>query len=96
MANTDMPETESKVEALAGEFKQLRAEFARIASLIEQTARTAGAEAAQRARAAGDRVWAETQSGADQVAEKIKEQPLASAGIAFGVGVLLGLIFGRR
>jgi ElaB/YqjD/DUF883 family membrane-anchored ribosome-binding protein len=96
MANTDMPETEKNVESLVGEFKQLRTEFARIAALLEQTARSAGAEAATRARAAGDRVWAETQSGADQVAEKIKEQPLASAGVAFGIGVLLGLIFGRR
>jgi ElaB/YqjD/DUF883 family membrane-anchored ribosome-binding protein len=91
-----MADTETNVEALAGEFKQLRTEFARIASLLEQTARSAGAEAATRARAAGDRVWTETQSGADQVAEKIKEQPLASAGIAFGIGILLGLIFGRR
>jgi ElaB/YqjD/DUF883 family membrane-anchored ribosome-binding protein len=96
MANTDMPKTENNVEALAGEFKQLRTEFTRIASLLEQTARAAGAEAATRARAAGDRVWAETQSSADHVAEKIKEQPLASAGVAFGIGVLLGLIFGRR
>jgi ElaB/YqjD/DUF883 family membrane-anchored ribosome-binding protein len=96
MANTDMPETEKNVESLVSEFKQLRGEFTRIAAMLEQTARTAGAEAAQRARAAGDRVWAETQSGADQVAEKIKEQPLASAGVAFGIGVLLGLIFGRR
>jgi ElaB/YqjD/DUF883 family membrane-anchored ribosome-binding protein len=96
MANTDMPETEKNVESLVSEFKQLRGEFSRIASMLEQTARTAGAEAAQRARAAGDRVWAETQSGADQVAERIKEQPLASAGVAFGIGVLLGLIFGRR
>lgn len=91
-----MAETEQNVEALAGEFKQLRSEFARIASLLEQTARSAGAEAASRARAAGDRVWAETQTTADHVADKIKEQPLASAGVAFGVGVLLGLIFGGR
>ncbi|HVV65631.1 MAG TPA: hypothetical protein VHC42_09175 [Rhizomicrobium sp.] len=91
-----MAETEQNVEALAGEFKQLRSEFARIAALLEQTARAAGAEAANRAKAAGDRVWQETQSTADHVAEKIKEQPLTSAGVAFGVGVLLGLIFGGR
>lgn len=91
-----MADTEDNVEALAGEFKALRTEFTRIASLLEQTARSAGVEAAQRARAAGDRAWAETQAGADQVAERIKEQPLASAGIAFGIGILLGLIFGRR
>lgn len=91
-----MADTETNVDALAGEFRQLRNEFARIAALLEQTARTAGAEAASRARAAGDYVWSETQSTADNVAEKIKEQPLASAGVAFGVGVLLGLIFGGR
>lgn len=91
-----MSDTETNVDALAGEFKQLRGEFARIASLLEQTARSAGAEAASRARAAGESVWAETQSTADHVAKKIKDQPLASAGVAFGVGVLLGLIFGGR
>ena len=93
MADT---ETNANVDALAGEFKQLRAEFSRIAELLERTARSAGQEAASRARAAGDYVWAETQSHADDVAERIKEQPLASAGIAFGIGVLFGLIFGRR
>jgi ElaB/YqjD/DUF883 family membrane-anchored ribosome-binding protein len=96
MANTDKADTEKNVDALAGEFKQLRSEFARIAQLLEQTARAAGAEAASRARAAGDYVWSETQTNADHVAEKIREQPLASAGVAFGVGLLLGLIFGGR
>jgi len=91
-----MADTETNVDALASEFKQLRSEFVRIAQLLEQTARAAGAEAASRAKAAGEYAWSEAQSGADHVAEKIKEQPLASAGIAFGVGVLLGLIFGRR
>jgi ElaB/YqjD/DUF883 family membrane-anchored ribosome-binding protein len=91
-----MADTEEHVEALAGEFKQLRAELARMAAMIEQTARAAGAEAKNRARAAGDYVWSETQSTADHMAEKIKEQPLASAGVAFGVGILLGLIFGGR
>lgn len=91
-----MADTESNVDALAGEFKQLRTEFARIAALMEQTARSAGAEAANRARAAGDYVWSETQSHADDVAQRIKEQPLASAGIAFGVGLLLGVVFGGR
>jgi len=93
MADT---ETNANVDALASEFKQLRGEFSRIAELLERTARSAGAEAASRARAAGDYVWSETQSHADDVAERIKEQPLASAGIAFGIGVLFGLIFGRR
>lgn len=93
MANSD---SERNVDALAGEFKQLRGEFSRIAELLEKTAKAAGAEAASRARAAGDYVWSETQNHADDLAERIKEQPLASAGVAFGIGILLGLIFGRR
>lgn len=96
MVDTDMPNTEANVENLASEVKSLKAEFSRIAALIEKTAKEAGAEAAARARDAGDKVWAQTQNTADNVAERIKEQPLASAGVAFGVGVLLGLIFGRR
>ncbi|MBV9692644.1 MAG: DUF883 family protein, partial [Alphaproteobacteria bacterium] len=88
--------TQTNVDSLTGEFRQRRGEFTRIAQLLEQTARQAGNEAASRARAAGEYVWSETQSNADQLAEKIKEQPLASAGVAFAIGLLLGLIFGRR
>jgi ElaB/YqjD/DUF883 family membrane-anchored ribosome-binding protein len=91
-----MAENEKNVEELAGEFRQLRGEFARIAQLLEQTARAAGAEALKRARDAGEYVWDGTRDAADSVAEKIKEQPLASAGIAFGIGLVLGLIFGSR
>ncbi len=96
MANTDMPETERNVDSLVSEFRQLKTEIARIAGLLDQTARAAGAEAASRARAAGEQVWARTESSADDLADRIKEQPLASAGIAFGAGVVLGLILARR
>jgi ElaB/YqjD/DUF883 family membrane-anchored ribosome-binding protein len=96
MASADMPETERNVDSLVNEFRQLKGEFARIAGLLDQTARAAGAEAANRARAAGEQVWARTESSADELADRIKEQPLASAGIAFGVGLLIGLILGRR
>ena len=96
MASADMPETERNVDSLVNEFRQLKSEFTRIAGLLDQTARAAGAEAANRARAAGEQVWARTESSADEVAAHIREQPLASAGIAFGVGLLIGLILGRR
>ena len=104
MANTDTQSgtqsgTQSRtdtMDALAGEFKQLRGEFTRIAELLERTARSAGAEAASRARAAGDYVWSETRSHADDVADQVREQPLPAIGIAFIVGLVFGLIFGRR
>ena len=37
------------------------------------------------------------QEAADRVSSKIKEQPVAAAGAAFGIGVMIGLLFaGRR
>ena len=92
-----MTSSDKDVEMLVGEFKQIRTDFAKITALLEQTARHAANEAAQRARATGEQVWSETQEAADRVGAKIKEQPMAAAGAAFGIGVLIGLFFaGRR
>jgi ElaB/YqjD/DUF883 family membrane-anchored ribosome-binding protein len=92
-----MSTTEQDVQALADELKQLRAEFAKIAKLLEQTARHAGDEATQAARDAGERAWTEVKSRADHLTQRIEEKPVASTAMAFGIGVLIGLIFsGRR
>jgi putative toxin-antitoxin system antitoxin component (TIGR02293 family) len=52
------------VDRLSGEFRHLRTEFSRIAELLEKSARSAGQEAAERARKAGDYVWVEPEAGA--------------------------------
>jgi ElaB/YqjD/DUF883 family membrane-anchored ribosome-binding protein len=83
-------------DALVAELKQLRAEFAKLGDLLQQTAKHAGEDAYQRAREGGEKAWAEARSGAEDVMEKIEQNPVSSAGIAFGVGILLGLVFGSR
>ena len=91
-----MSATEAEVQALSDELKQLRAEFVRLGQLIESTARTARTEAAQVARATGERAWGEVRNRADDLASRIESRPVTSAATAFGIGVFLGLLFGRR
>ncbi|HEY3638985.1 MAG TPA: hypothetical protein VGK90_12625 [Rhizomicrobium sp.] len=91
-----MSATESEVQALSDELKQLRSEFVRLGQLLESTARTAGTEAAQAARATGEKAWGEVRRSADELAGRIEGRPITSAAVAFGIGVILGLLFGRR
>ncbi|HEY1614397.1 MAG TPA: hypothetical protein VGF97_11970 [Rhizomicrobium sp.] len=89
-------ETEADVKALSGELKQLRAEFARLGQLLEATARNAGTEAAQAARATGERAWNEVKRNADELTQRIEAKPVTAAATAFGIGIVLGLLFGSR
>ena len=91
-----MSDTESDVQALSGELQALRAEFVRLGQLLESTARNAGNEAAQAARATGERAWTEVKRGADELTQRIESRPVTAAATAFGVGMILGLLFGGR
>lgn len=87
---------ESDVEALTEEVKRLRADFAKIADVLKTTAEHAGEEAASQARAAGERAWTGAKSRADELLQRIEAKPVSSTAIAFGIGILFGLIFGGR
>ncbi|HWE05483.1 MAG TPA: hypothetical protein VG274_02170 [Rhizomicrobium sp.] len=91
-----MSATESDVQALSDELKQLRAEFTKLGQLLESAARNAGSEAAQAARATGERAWSEVKKSADDLTQRIEARPVTSAATAFGIGVVLGLLFGGR
>lgn len=91
-----MSATESDVRALSDELKQLREEFARLGQLLESVARNAGNEAAQAARATSERAWSEVKKSADELAHRIETRPVTSAATAFGIGIVLGLLFGGR
>ena len=91
-----MSATESDVRALSDELKQLRDEFTKLGKLLESAARNAGSEAAQAARATGERAWSEVRRSADELTSRIESRPVTAAATAFGVGVILGLLFGGR
>lgn len=87
---------EADVQALADEVKQLRAQLEKVVGIIGQTARHGGDEAYRQAREAGERAWSEARTTADDVIHRIEAKPVQSALAAFGIGLLLGLIFGGR
>jgi ElaB/YqjD/DUF883 family membrane-anchored ribosome-binding protein len=97
-----MPKPESKAMAneetskFSDEISGLRAEFARVADTVSEFVKTRGAEAAAKIQDTAGEGWAEAKKKIDCVGKKIHEEPVTSAAIAFGVGLLIGLIFSNR
>jgi ElaB/YqjD/DUF883 family membrane-anchored ribosome-binding protein len=87
---------EADVQALAEEVKQLRAQLDKIVGLLGQTARHGGEETYRQAREAGEKAWGEAKTYADDITHRIEAKPVQSALAAFGIGMIIGLIFGRR
>ena len=88
--------TEADIQALIAELKVLRADFAKITEIVKDTARHGSAEAAERLREHAERGWEEARTRAAGLVEEMEERPVQSALVIFGVGVLLGLLVGRR
>ena len=87
---------ESDVEALAAEVKELRGAIDKIVNLLGQTARDGGDEAYRVARETGERYWEDAKTRADDIVHQIEEKPVQSTLIALGVGLVVGLLFGRH
>jgi ElaB/YqjD/DUF883 family membrane-anchored ribosome-binding protein len=87
---------ETDVQALSEEVLRLRADLAKLAELLKTTAGHAGEEAANQARAAGERAWTGAKSTADEFLQRIEDRPVSATAIAFGVGMLFGMLFGGR
>jgi ElaB/YqjD/DUF883 family membrane-anchored ribosome-binding protein len=83
-------------EQLVEEMKSLRNEFARVSESMVGRARQQTHEAAARVRHAAEDGWSEAREAAAGVASRIEEQPLAATAIAFGVGMLLGMLLTAR
>ena len=88
--------TEADIEALKGEMKKLRDDFAKIAELLKSTARHGGADAADMIRDKAERHWNDAKDTAQNVFKEMEERPVQSALTIFGIGVVLGLLVGRR
>jgi hypothetical protein len=88
--------TEADIEALKGEMKKLREDFAKIAELLKDAARHGSADAADMIRDKAEQHWNDAKSTAQSMFKEMEERPVQSALTIFGVGVLLGLLVGRR
>src|SRR5215471_2401834 len=83
--------SETDIEKLQAEIQQLRAETTR------DLARHGFTEAREKARGSAETAWTELTRQAQGVSHEIEDRPLISALIAFGFGLVLGLLLsGRR
>ncbi|GAA0554758.1 ElaB/YqjD/DUF883 family membrane-anchored ribosome-binding protein [Rhizomicrobium palustre] len=89
MANED-------VKKLSDDVGELKAGFSKIADTLSDLVRQRSQEAAARVERAAEDTWAEAKEQLEGVKQKIHEEPVVAVGVAFGVGLLVGLLFGRR
>ena len=88
--------TDADIQALIAEMKNLRSDFARIGDILKDTARHGAQEATDTVRETAEQGWHEAKSKAQSILEELEQHPLQSALTIFGIGMLLGLMVGRR
>jgi ElaB/YqjD/DUF883 family membrane-anchored ribosome-binding protein len=88
---------ELSLEKLVEEIKNLRSDLSWASESLLGRARQQTTEAAARVRQAAEGTWSDARDAASSVTDRIEDQPLIATAIAFGVGMLLGMLLtGRR
>ena len=88
--------TEADIEALVAEMKTLRSDFSRIGEILKDAARHGSADAADKIREHAERGWTSARTSAQTLIDEMEERPVHTALAVFVVGLLLGLMVGRR
>jgi len=89
--------TDPDLQALAAEVKHLREDFARVGTVVEDLVRHRASAAAGEASRRANEAWDEINRTAENAAHTIEQNPLSTIGGAFGLGLVLGMLFsGRR
>ena len=89
LGSTDM-------EALRQELAQLRTDFSVMTKTLKGLAGDARSEAYARVRDGADKARVQAERAADTVSHSIEERPFTSILVAFAVGLLMGVLFGRQ
>ena len=89
MANED-------VKKLSDDVGELKAGFSHIAETLSDLVKQRGQEAKARLEATAEDTWAEAKEKFEGVKQKIHEDPVTAVATAFGIGLIIGFLFGRR
>lgn len=89
-------ETREAAEKLGHDIGQLKDDLVEIGHDAAATAQAGLADAQESVQRAVDAAKAKGADTIESLKDYIEEHPLASAGIALGVGVLIGMAFSRR
>jgi ElaB/YqjD/DUF883 family membrane-anchored ribosome-binding protein len=87
---------QAQLAALRADLAALGATLAAMSKTGSETARQAASDAYAEMKAKGGDTMAEAEAALDGVADYARKNPLQSLGIAAGLGMMLGLLFGRR
>lgn len=83
-------------EALRMEMNQVRDDLAAVVQTLKEMGSERGAEAFERLRSSADRARSEGERMAQSVSRELEQRPFSSVVAAFGIGLLLGFLFGNR
>ena len=86
----------SETEMLRKEFDQLRLDVVALTNTLKEIASDRGGAAYEKLRRSTHGAEEQAARAAEAMGREIGERPLASVLGAFGIGVLLGVLFGRR
>lgn len=84
------------VAALLAEIKHLREDFGRMGGVVEDLVRNRANAAAGEATRRAEKAWGDVNRTAEGAAQAMEQNPVATVGGAFGLGLLIGMLFSRR
>lgn len=88
--------TAKDMEALRLEMQQLRTDFSAMGKTLRDMAGTVGTDAYARMRDGAEKAKVRAGQAADTVTQSIEERPLTSVVVAFALGLVMGVVFGRQ
>lgn len=84
------------LEAIRAEMNALRSDLSSVVQTLRDIGEERGTAVYDRLRHSAERARNEGQRRAESVAHEIEQRPFTSLASAFGIGLLLGLLFSGR
>ena len=88
--------TAEDLKTLRAELANLRADLGRISETLKDVVKHAREEAVGKASEAAEKLQDEIGRRAERLSNEIEQKPLTAVFTAFGLGMLLGMLFGGR
>ena len=88
--------TAEDLKALRAEFANLRADLGRISETLKDVVKHGREEAVGKAAETAEKLQDETGGRTERLGRELEQKPLTAVFTAFGLGVLLGMLFGGR
>jgi ElaB/YqjD/DUF883 family membrane-anchored ribosome-binding protein len=88
--------TAKDMEALRLEMQQLRTDFSAMGKTLRDMAGNVGNDAYARMRDSAEKAKVRAGHAADTMTQSIEERPLTSVVVAFALGLVMGVVFGRQ